>query len=405
MTQHNRVKKAEAYLHRLCLEIPNRCVGSVGNRQATAFVEKTMAAFDWEMKTAVFDCIDWTYSDVHLAAGKQIFPAQASPYSLAADVSAPLITVATVDELAACDCHGRILLLYGEIAKEPLMPKNFPFYKPEEHQKIISLLESKQPAVIITATSRNSELAGGMYPFPMLEDGDFDIPSAFMTAESGIKLAQFAGQEVRLAFTAERIPATGTNVIARKTGIETGTIIVFAHIDTKEGTPGALDNATGVVVLLLLAELLADWHTRFTTEIIALNGEDYYSTPGQIQFLADNQDHLDQIILGINLDGVGYHKGQTAYSLYGCPNKQESLIHQCFAAHDEMMVGEQWYQGDHAIFYQNQVPAVAITSEKIMQLTTEVTHTNKDVPALVDNDKLVRIALVLHDLVRALNGI
>ena len=136
-----------------------------------------------------------------------------------------------------------------------------------------------------------------------------------------------------------------------------------------------------------------------------MNGEDYYSTPGQIQFLADNQDHLDQIILGINLDGVGYHKGQTAYSLYGCPNKQESLIYQCFAAHDEMMVGEQWYQGDHAIFYQNQVPAFAITSEKIMQLTTEVTHTNKDVPALVDNDKLVRIALALHDLVRALNGI
>ena len=242
-----------------------------------------------------------------------------------------------------------------------------------------------------------------MYPFPMLEDGDFDIPSAYMTAEEGIKLARLAGQRVRLSFAAERIPTTGTNVIARKSGTETGKIIVFAHIDSKDGTPGALDNATGVVVLLLLAELLVDWNGRFATEIIALNGEDYYSTPGQNQYLADNQDQLTQIKLGINLDGAGYHDGQTAYSLYGCPAKLKTLIHQRFAAHDEMTTGEQWYQGDHAIFYQNQVPVIAITSEQIMELTTKITHTDKDVPALVDTGKLVYIALALRDLIQTIN--
>ena len=34
--------------------------------------------------------------------------------------------------------------------------------------------------------------------------------------------------------------------------------VLCAHIDSKLNTPGALDNAAGVVTLLLLAELLAD---------------------------------------------------------------------------------------------------------------------------------------------------
>ncbi|MBK9392004.1 MAG: M28 family peptidase [Bacteroidetes bacterium] len=32
-------------------------------------------------------------------------------------------------------------------------------------------------------------------------------------------------------------------------------MVVTAHIDAKKGTPGAIDNATGVIVLLLLSEL------------------------------------------------------------------------------------------------------------------------------------------------------
>ncbi|MEZ4997668.1 MAG: hypothetical protein R2758_09480 [Bacteroidales bacterium] len=32
---------------------------------------------------------------------------------------------------------------------------------------------------MIGATGRSSALAGGVYPFPLIEDGDFDIPSVY----------------------------------------------------------------------------------------------------------------------------------------------------------------------------------------------------------------------------------
>ncbi len=138
------------------------------------------------------------------------------------------------------------------------MPKNFVFYNPEEHQKIIALLEKGKPAAVIGATGRNSALAGGVYPFPLIEDGDFDIPSVYMTEEEGNRLLPFAGCIVTLNSVSVRIPGKGYNIIAVKGPEGADRIVVTAHIDAKKGTPGAIDNATGVIVLLLLADLLSD---------------------------------------------------------------------------------------------------------------------------------------------------
>jgi aminopeptidase YwaD len=175
-------------------------------------------------------------------------------------------------------------------------------------------------------------------------------------------------------------------------------VVLFAHIDAKDGTPGATDNATGVIVLLLLAELLADYSGNLGIEIVALNGEDYYSAPGEKQWLDLNADKFEEIVLGINLDGVGFHQGKTAYSLYDCPADIADSTHKVFSAHNEMIEGESWYQGDHGLFLMNQRPALAITSERFMDMLKEIVHTPKDNPEIVDTTKLVDVAIALRDL-------
>ena len=102
-------------------------------------------------------------------------------------------------------------------------------------------------------------------------------------ADEGRFLAAFAGQAVSLEIRAQRIPATGCNVIAHKGARQDGRIVVFAHIDARMGTPGAGDNASGTIVLLLLAELLADYIGEMGIELVAMNGEDYFSNPGEKQ--------------------------------------------------------------------------------------------------------------------------
>jgi len=396
------ISKALEYLHRLCVEIPNRRVGSDGNRAATDFFAGVVSSLGFVTETPELDCIDWTQDGARLTVNGEPFEALVSPYSLGCQARAPLSVVTTIEELAAGQVGNALLLLRGEIAKEQLMPKNFPFYNPDEHKRIIQTLETKKPLAIIAATARNPEMAGGIYPCPLIEDGDFDIPSVYMTEEEGYRLAKHAGEEVTLESRSWRIPARGCNVVARK-GAEAGRRIVFtAHIDARYSTPGALDNASGVVTLLLLAELLESYSGRLVLEIVAINGEDYYANQGEIQYLQNNQAEFDKIILNINLDDVGFQDGGTAYSLYGCPDELASLIRATLSSQPGMIEGEPWYQGDHMIFVLNQVPAVAVTSERAMQNLATITHTPEDKPELVEVEKLVNLAAALRELLFAL---
>ncbi|HKJ27232.1 MAG TPA: M28 family peptidase, partial [Anaerolineales bacterium] len=240
------INPAEEYLNVLCNTIDTRRVGTPGNRQATAYAAEIFSSLGWIVNQQEFDCLDWHVEDASLQAGGRDYLVHASPYSLGIEVTAPLVVVSSREELGSADCAEKILLLKGEITQEQLMPKNFPFYNPDHHQAIYRLLESKQPAAIVTATGRNPELAGGMYPFPMIEDGDFYIPSVYMTDVDGEQLAEHAGEEVELMIRAARIPAVGVNVVASRPGKNGKRIVVCGHIDAKDNTPGALDNAVGV---------------------------------------------------------------------------------------------------------------------------------------------------------------
>jgi aminopeptidase YwaD len=391
-------KNAGFYLHELCTEIDNRCVGSKGNRKATDFFAETAANFGFTIDTPEFDCIDWKHGAVQLAIGGEHYSVMPSPYTLSCDLTAPLAVASSLEELEIQDVNDNVLLLKGEIAREQLMPKNFTFYNPEHHQQIIAVLEEKAPSAIISATSRDPELAGGIYPFPLFEDGDFNIPSVYTTEEEGQHIAEMVGKPTKLIFEAVRRPSTGCNVVARKGNDPDAKIVIFAHIDAKINTPGALDNATGVIVLLLLAELLQDEIFEKTIEIVALNGEDYYSAPGEMLYIQNAKEGMSDIFLGINMDGAGYVDGKTAYSLYECPDYIARAVHKAFPHDHGFVEGEQWYQSDHSLFIMNQRPALAITSEKFMHLSTYITHTAKDAPALVDTSKLVDIAQGLRSL-------
>jgi aminopeptidase YwaD len=306
------------------------------------------------------------------------------------------VGVSSIEVLEGANVCGKLLLLHGEIAREQLMPKNFVFYNPETHQRIISLLEKGTPIAIICATGRNASLAGGMYPFPLIEDGDFDIPSVYLTEEEGNRLLPMVGKIAVLVSVSERVPGKGYNVIARK-GRQSGErIVITAHIDAKKGTPGAIDNASGVVVLLLLARLLEDYTGDRLIELVAFNGEDYYAVPGQMCYLRANQGRFN-VLLNINIDGAGYKEGLSAFSFYGLPGKLEKDMKEVIHHFDGLTEGAQWVQGDHSIFIQQGCPAIAVSSQWFTdQIDSQtITHTPKDKMDIVDCLKLVEIAQAL----------
>lgn len=397
MTNTSLKTKAKSYLKTLCNDIPTRRVGTQGNRDANEFLAEKFAFFGFEVKRQPFDCIDWTQGSASLSINGEQFEIRVGAFTLGCQVQALLVVVSTVEELELVEIQNKILLLSGEITREQLMPKNFPFYNPDEHKHIVSLLETKKPLAILTATGRNPETAGAVYPFPMIEDGDFDIPSAFMTEEEGARLASHAGKMAALVIEAERRPSSGFNLVARK-GPSDQRVAVSAHIDAKDNTPGALDNAASVVVLLLLAELLQDYEDALGIELVPFNGEDHYSAAGEKAYLKANEGKLSEILLNINMDALGSHKDNTVFSFYECPDELKRSIQKIFAAQAGFDEGEPWFQSDHMVFVMNGVPALALTSENFVDILTEVAHTPKDSTEMVDCEKLVKTAIAVRDL-------
>lgn len=398
----NLEERCSRILEHLCITIHDRCVGNPGNRMATGFFQNQAFQSGWNTEAHVLEVMDWEDRGATFTVDGMDFPVKTSPYSLGCCVESKMLCASSMEELDTEDIQGSILLLHSGLAREQLMPKNFVFYNPDHHRAIISTLENRQPAALVCATGRNSSLAGGACPFPLIEDGDFNIPSVYTTEDQGTRLLELKGRIALLNSGAVRIPEKAYNIIARK-GMRSGKkIVVTAHIDSKKGTPGAIDNATGVAVLLLLAEMLGDYKGDRLIELAALNGEDYYAVPGQMQYIRMNEGRFHRIMLNINIDGAGYKQGDTAFSFFDVPRKIRAEAERAMKRFPRIKEGPQWPQGDHSIFVQMGCPALAVTSLWFIENmeSQDVTHTDRDNPDIVDCGRVVEIANALDQLIR-----
>ena len=402
MPEHDDLYKAETYLRTFCNVKPNRRTGSKGNREASSFFARTIQSFGYQIDTTAFESLDYFCRQVALKYDDRSFEVFISPYSLGCDALAELVCISTIQELETKDFRGKLLLLSGDICAEQLMPKNFTFYNPDEHQKIISLLEDNKPVGIITATGKNPELVGALSPYPLIYDGDFDVPSVYCKKSVGETLAVLEGQTLHLLIDSVRIPSTSHNIVAKLVREGNQKILFTAHLDAYEDSPGALDNAAGITVLLLLAEKLASYRGPYSIEFVAINGEDHYSAGGEKDYIKRYQSEFPDIKLAVNIDDIGYKKGDSAYSFYECDQGLEAVVVETMGNFKGISRGEPWFNGDHMVFLQNGVPAIALTSALITDVMRDITHTAQDTPDKIDFHKLVEVAEALTRLVQNL---
>ena len=398
------IEKVKTHLEVLCSDIPERRVGSAGNRQATAYAKKVLEESGWQTEETKLSVIDWETDGAKLTCNGQSFEVFSSHYSLGCSVQGELIAVDTVAKLEKTDIQDKILLMYGEITSQQIAPKNFPFWNPAEHQHIISILEHGKPKALICATERNSSTAGGVYPFPLFEDGDFDIPSVYMKDTEGERLFACVGKRVELESKARRIPETAFNITGHKSSQAKDRIVITAHIDAKIGTPGAIDNATGVAVILLLAEMLRDNSGKYPIELVAFNGEDYYAASGQVKYVEQNIGKFNDIFLNINIDGAGYKEGPSGFSAFELPVKIRKALNEVIRDNAGIVEGLPWYQGDHSLFLQNGLPAIAVSSQWFVENMEcqEITHTPKDNLEIVSYESVVECAIGIKELINKL---
>ena len=367
--------------------------------------ETVLRKHAWEVESVTFEALDCRLGPASLTVDGHAFEVRPGPYTVPVEASSPLLPVDSLAALESADLQGKIVLLHGAIASDQLFPKSFDFIDVPEHRRIYQLLETGAPAAVIGATGRGGGMGGGLYPYPLIEDGDFDLPNGYTTDVIGTDLAERAGQLATLSIDAERLPVRGRQLTAARGPAGAPRAIVMAHIDSKGGSPGAIDNATGVAALLAIARLLDDYDGPFRVELIPMNGEDYYASSGEHLFVAANEGRWDELLGTVNMDAIGAKDASTAVSMYAVSERGEELVRRVVRRHERVSLGEEWYESDHSIVAGHGRPTIAMTSTSFRELCATVTHTERDTLELVDPLEVTAAAEFVADLVRSLPAV
>ncbi|NCD21358.1 MAG: Zn-dependent exopeptidase M28 [Spartobacteria bacterium] len=372
-------------------EFGERPLGTEANRQATEFLAREGERLGYEVERLPFKCVRWEKGPSAIFRGAEQLEVFAGPFSPAIDQWLDGVMVSTTQQLKRTNCKGKIVFLRGEIAKEPLMPLDFPFYFPDAHREIYALLDERQPAAVVAVTAKHP--ACGLEPYPLIDDANFRIPSAYMDAAALERMLAQKGR-IRLRIDSKTFPETGEQLVIRKkaAGASKGKILIFAHMDTAYGTPGALDNAAGVAILLAAMGRLQDYAGPYDLEFIPFNGEDSPMVKGQLAYLERYGKEVGRVKLGINVDAAGAKGSKTAVSTYHLDDERLAWLDGEIAQYSLMERGPEWVESDHSIFVFRGVPCLALTSSTLRESVMALSHTPRDTVDLVDRALLVEAA-------------
>jgi aminopeptidase YwaD len=380
----NTLSSLEATIHQhlavLVDEIGARPTGSVGNHRAGAYLKQQFGKAGWQVESPLFNCLTWETGGSRLSCGEQRFEVQANPYSPTFEGSFPFVVCDTVEALEQFDTlRGHLLVLSGLLAAESYMPLKFPFVTIEEQQRVLGQILHAQPEAVIGINSQ-----------PLFCDGDFPIPSVTLAPADGSRLLACSPQPLRLSIQGRRIESNGHNVIAHPVNLSLPKIVICAHYDTWFDTPGAVDNATGVTVLLALAQLLSPQKSNI--EFVVFNGEDHYASPGEVSYLERG---MGDIACAINIDGVGAQAHQNSVAYFGESPILERIqsVQQQFPA---IVTSVPWYQSDHTLFVQQGIPAIALTSSPF---DLKQTHTPHDTLDKIDTAAVAEAVRFIYQIV------
>jgi Zn-dependent M28 family amino/carboxypeptidase len=162
------------------------------------------------------------------------------------------------------------------------------------------------------------------------------IPAAGIAYESAQQILRFAKKgatRLRLALECSYEQSTTWNVIGELAGTEfpDELVIMGGHLDSHDTTPGAVDNASGVVQVMEAARLLASQrrHLKRTVRFIGFGAEEV-GLLGSHHHARKHADRLRSARFMLNSDcpGLGSPKG---LSFHGLPGAQPYI---------EMLAGE-----------------------------------------------------------------
>ena len=172
----------------------------------------------------------------------------------------------------------------------------------------------------------------------------------------------------------------------------------MAHFDTRINTPGALDNAGSVAVLLALAENLCKVALSCDLEFVAFDGEEYLPIGDDEYVRRAGEASFAGVALAINMDGIGYIGGQGTIAQFNLSPELAARVSEIIRRFPALQWVEPRPQSNHSTFAFRGVPALAFSSDGAWSLA----HYPTDAVDIVSVDSLAEIVAVVREMARLL---
>ena len=408
-------KAAEKHVRHLCEVIGERFIGTPGNRQAADYIETVFKASGLETRRLSFPCPAWTCSGVELKVEGQPIDAKVNTFSPACQVSAPLEVVFTLEALRQVILKDKILVMCGELTKQPLADYRLnAVYMPELDRETGALLREKRPLAIILINQTPG------YDVLMLEDMRLDLPSVSVSAEDGVKLLSYVSGAATLSIDSSRGVGETWHIVGhQKRADNPYQVLLGAHYDSRYGTVGAFDNASGAATLLALANYFAEVDASVALEFVAFSAEEYatedtfeepylkqfgLSLPpfvwGQEIMAPYRPSGLDEVIAMLNFDGMGHAISANTLSTMACSDELKKVTADIKQAYPDIVLVDGWPASNHYGFYANGIPSLPFNSVAMGNLI----HHSRDDLRYLSFDKLAEVARFAVQLVEALQN-
>lgn len=381
----------ESHLKSLVNEMGPRPGGSDGNHKAAGYIAQSLGESGWQVEQQRFACPRWEHQATHLLLDGRALEAAANAYSPPVEVSAPAAGAGTLAELRTADLRERLAVLYGALVPGPLSPKSW-FLLSDEEREIISLLEEKEPAAVLTVQQHR----GGLER--LIEDWEFRIPSATITPSAALALLENEKQQADLHIVTKETMGFTANIVGRSPA-KPRTVSLMAHFDTKFDTPGALDNASGAAALLALGQILDLDAYPFALELVAFANEEYLPI-GDEEYLRRRDQVLDDVILAINMDSIGQRLAANSIATFSTSTAFEANLKKATSAYPHLVWVDPWPQSNHSTFAMRGVPAVAFSSTGRMELA----HWPDDDLRWLDSRSIAEVAVLLREILELVAG-
>lgn len=388
MDNSNRVAE---YLYKIVEEIGARRAGTRACKNTAEFVRSVFLQCGYRINFFTIPIVSWEADRAEIVCDNNVISGFANLYSPSGTREGEAIVLRKFFELEKRNIRGKVCIFTDELTEEVLYLGDTPFQSHRDAE-MQELLDNYFPAAIITINPKlNSTL-------PYMEKY-MGAPSLTVSKSHEQEVLQLEHKQVQVCVSSYSENSLTGNVIAKTRDAEKK-IVISAHYDTAEGSPGAWDNGSGVSALLELAKRFQNRHLKLQIEFVAMCPHEI-GFPGSITYTDTEQAELEKVLLNINIDGIGAVAGCDTLTSDNLPSWIYHIIRKILPHYEGMKnEGAIQVEGDHFAYTWNNIPAILFTSIGNVSMH----HENIDGLCNVTADKIINVVNFIEEFISEISN-